>query len=65
MSIKYAYAYIILYTKTLDSLLSYFIVSNQSTSFLLIKICKTIDIFDQIKKIDMNHVFTGLILSIL
>ena len=30
MSITYAYAYIIVYTKTLDSLLYYFIFSNQS-----------------------------------
>ena len=63
MSITYAYAYIIVYTKTLDSLLYYFIVSNQS--FLLIKICNTIDILYQMKKVEMNHIFTGLILSIL
>ena len=65
MSITYAYAYIILYTKTPDSLSYYFIVSNQSTSFLLIKICNTIDIFYQMKKVERNHIFTGLILSIM
>ena len=63
LSITYAYAYIIVYTKTHDSLLYYFIVSNQS--FLLIKIYNTIDIFYQMKKVEMNHIFTGLILSIL
>ena len=65
MSITYAHAYIILFTKTLDSLLYYFIVSNQSTRVLLIKICNTIDIFYQIKEVERNHVFTGLIISIL
>ena len=63
MSITYAYAYIIVYTKTLDSLSYYFIVSYQS--FLLIKICNTIDIFYQMKKVERNHIFTCLILSIL
>ena len=65
MSITYVYAYIIVYTKTLDSLSYYFIISNQNTSFLLIKICNTIDIFYQMKKIERNHIFTGLISSIL
>ena len=65
MSITYTYAYIIVYTKTLDSLSYYFIVSNQSTSFLLIKICNTIDIFYQMQNVERNHIFTGLILSIL
>ena len=46
MSITYAYVYnIILYTKIFDSLSYNFIGSNQSTSFLLIKTCNTIDIF--------------------
>ena len=44
--------------RTLDFLLYYFIVSNQS--FLLIKICNTIDIFYQMKGVEMNHIFTGL-----
>ena len=65
MSITYAYAYIIVYTKALDFLSYYFIVSNQSTSFLLIKICNTIDIFYQMKKVERNHTFTALILSIM
>ena len=54
-----------MYTKTLASLSYYFIVSNQNTSFLLIKICNNIDIFYQMKKVEMNHIFTGLILSII
>ena len=43
----------------------YFIVSNQTTIFLLIKISNTIDIFYQMKKVERNHIFTGLILSIM
>ena len=65
MSITYACVYIILYTKTFDSLLYHFIVSNQSTSSLLIKTCNTINIFYQINKFKSNHVFTGDIISIM
>ena len=44
-TIMYARVYMILFTKTLDSILYHFIVTNQSTCSLLIIMCNTMDIF--------------------